>query len=619
MADPIPGRRLNEMDFLEDAVGAEMYGEKGGVPWRLKVGEPNGLQTLDETGKVPVAQIPASIAELRSDLAENSGADLVGFQQSGTAMAVRDLLSKARDIVHANDRGLLGDGTTDETTGLVDLLSAAAGKLLMLGNAKTYALATATGITIPDNTTVRTLGSKFKRLTAKAGAVEDSDYNIVVGSNVDIDVLEVEAVGGVADIGGVIVNGSNVRIGKLRVVAGSAGSAGNGLAWNALRVGPNSGTAKNVSIGVIEVENWDRAIVLQNIDGLEVGFIRGTTYRRGVYIKDCKNWAIRGGHLSGMSSNATGAAGDNGILIESAASHGSCANGVIENVVIEDAAEHGFRLGGQLIARDIWFKNCKTRNTGAASGASYPPGNNGGCGFKVLGPTSVFGARHQNIYFIDCVVEDVNATSIANLIARSGKSNFAGIQVGKCFNVVISNPVVTKRPSDSGTYGETGNSCFNGIEIIGCQKVVVSNPMIQRPAGSGVYIYDFSDGVNDWGQTDDVEIIGGHVQTPATAGVEVDCAVITMRRISIQGSMKVNAGANTLKVNKSGAGAFVACFADMQSINPSTESFAGLGADWTIRAVGSFVGTNACRNGSFYQDDTNAVLKKRAAGSWTNL
>lgn len=103
-----------------------------------------------------------------------------------------------------------------------------------------------------------------------------------------------------------------------------------------------------------------------------------------------------------------------------------------------------------------------------------------------LGPTGVLGARRQNVHYADCPVEDVNPNSLANLDARGGRSNFAGFQLGKIFGGSVVNPVVTRRPADSGTYAETGNSCFNGIEIIGCQKVTVTNPQIHRPLNSGI-------------------------------------------------------------------------------------------------------------------------------------
>lgn len=540
------------------------------------------------------------------------------FVQSGAGMVSRTMLSKNRDIVHANDRGLVGDGVTDETAAIQDLLTAAQGKVLMLGYGKTYAFATATGLTFPDKTTIIANGSKFKRLTAQVGAVTDANYNITVGNDCIIDRLELDCVGGATDIGGLIINGSRVNIGLIKVTALASGSGSLGNAWNAVRVGPNSGTASDVRIGEIVVTDWDRPIVLQNLDSWSVGFIRAVTYRRGVYIKDCANGVVRGGKITGLSANSTGAAGDNGVLIEAATADRSTHDIRIENVTVEDAGEHSFRIGGSFISNNIWHINCHSKASGSANSGVYPPANNGGCGFKCLGPTATFGRRHQNIHYIGCSVEDIDATSIANLIARGGKSNFAGFQLGKVFCGSIVNPVVMKRPASDGSYGESGNSCFNGIEIIGCQKITVTNPQVQRPAGSGIYIYDFSDGVNDWGQTDDIDIIGGHIQTPASAGFEVDCSVITMRRISVKG-LQVNAGAYTMKVAKSGTGAFVFCHAEMRSLGATTESFNGLGTDWTITVQGTEVGANACANGSAYQSATAGTLRVRKGGAWVSL
>lgn len=565
------------------------------------------------------AQLRADLTALTTGLAASGGAALIGFQQTGLGMVLRTLLSKARDIVHADDRGLIGDGVTDETTALQNLFSAAQGKTLMLGYNKTYAIATGTGLAIPANTTLIANGSKIKRLTARNGAISDADYNITIGDDCTIDKLEVQAVGGISDCGGVVVGGNRVRIGSIKITTGSAGSGGLGSLWNAVRVGTNAGKSFDVHIGSIECTDWDRPIFVRNLERFSIGFVSVTNYRRGLCFDNAAHGVVHGGYIRTLSPNGTGEAGDNGVLFDCSLAHGETRDIRICNVTVEDSGEHAFRIGGTFNVRDIWHINCHSKNAGAANAGVYPPNNNGGCGFKCLGATSIFGARHQNIHYIDCSVEDINATSIANLSARAGKSNFAGFQLGKIFGGSVVNPIVFKRPADSGTYGETGNSCFNGIEIIGCQKITITNPQIQRPFNSGIYIYDFSDGVNDYGQTDDIEIIGGHVNSPGVAGVEVDCSVITMRRISIQGSLQVNAGQYTMKVNKSGTGAFVNCWASMRSMSPSVESFNGLSTDWTITAQGTEVGASACANGSTWQSTTAGTLRVRKAGAWASL
>lgn len=564
---------------------------------------------LDARGEATVYLTPGVVY----DYVLKSDADVTEWTREGVSAAYSDA------VLFADDFGLVGDGVTDETAKLQTLLNDAAGKVLMLGHGKTYAIATATGLTFPANTTLIANGSKFKRLTARSGAIADSDYNITVGDDCEIDRLEIEAFGGLSDVGGLVISGNRVHIGTIKVTTPTAGSGGLGSLWNAVRVGTNSGKSYDVHIDRIECSNWDRPIFVRNIERFSIGFVSVTTYRRGICFDNAAHGVLHGGYIRTISPNATGAAGDNGVLVENSTGHNDTRDIRVCNVTVEDAGEHAFRVGGQYTIRDIWHENCHAKNPGASNTGVYPPDNNGGCGFKTLCSGAISGMSNSNIHYMNCSVEDINATSIANLAARAGKSNFAGFQMGKVFGGSIVNPVVTKRRADSGSYAETGNSCFNGIEIIGCQKITITNPQIQRPYNSGIYIYDFNDGVNDWGQTDDIEILGGHVQVPGVAGVEIDCAVITMRRISIQGFLSVNTGQYTMKVNKSGTGAFTNCWASMRSISPTVESFNGLGTDWMVTAQGTEIGANACANGSTFQSATAATLRVRKAGAWASL
>lgn len=530
-----------------------------------------------------------------------SGADLVGFRQSGAGMVLRTLLAKGRDVVHADDRGLLGNGT-DETAALQDLLTAAQGKVLMLGAGKTYAYNIATGLTL-ENVSIVSNGAKFKRLTASSHPLTDSEFNFIIGNDVTADRLEVECVGGAEDIGGVIVTGSRVRIGTFKVSNPTPGSGTGASAVNAVRIGPNAGSAEGIHIGELACSNWDRPVTVQNVTRCTIGYISIENYRRGLYIKDAKHLTVMGGHIRGLSPNSLGVAGDNGVLMESLTAHWSCSDVRINNVTIENAGEHGFRVGGQFNIRNVWATNCHSYAHGSGSAAT------GACAFKALGATGLFGARHQNIHFIDCSAWD------ANLAGLAGGSNFAGVQLGKVFGGSVVNFVAGVTPADLASYAESGNSCMNGIEIIGCQKITVTNPQIQRPTNAGIYIYDFTDGVNDWGQTDDISIIGGSTNVPGDAGVEIVCSVITMRRLHIDGHV-VNGGNYSMKVAKSGAGAFLNCFARLRSVSPATESFNGCD-DWTIQGSGSFTGTNACANGSIYQDASG--LRQRRGGAWCPL
>lgn len=564
--------------------------------------------------------LPGTIA-LLPDLASTDagkGAALVGFLQSGLGAVIRTMLDKARDIVHANDWGLVGDGS-DETTKLQQLFNAAQGKVLMLGYGKTYGIATATGLSIPANTTLIANGSKFKRLTARSGTLSDAEYNISIGDDCNIDFLSVDAVGGISDIGGVIISGNRVRIGSIRITASTAGSGGLGSLWNAIRVGVNSGKSYDVHIGSIECTNWDRPIFVRNVERFSIGFVSVSTYCRGICFDNCGHGVLRGGFIRSLSPNATGTAGENGVLFDCTLAHNETHDIRIENVTVDGSGEHGFRIGAALTIKNIWHINCHAKNTGAGNTGTYPPNNNGGCGFKALGPTATYGSRHQNIHYIDCSVELINNTSIANLAARGSFTNFAGFQLGKVYHGSIVNPQVRASIPDSGSYAVSGYSSFNGIEIIGCEQITITNPMIVKPYNSGIFIYDFTDGTYDYGaQNQSIAIVGGECDLPGVAGIEVNCSVITMRRINISGGYHSSGGAYSLRCVVSGTGALSNCFAELVSNSPTTESFNGCTA-WQIHGRGNFIGANACANGSIYQDANAGTLKYRKAGAWTSL
>lgn len=545
-------------------------------------------------------------------------ANAVTYRNDGVGAVARTVQDKLRDAVDAKDFGLVGNGS-DETTAIQRMLEAATGKTLTLESGKTYGFNPTVGLTIPANTTVASNGSKFKRTAAQVGTVTDGSYNFVVGDNCTIDRLEIDCVGGFNDISGVRVAGSNVHIGLLKINTPSRAAAQGG-AWVGAKIGPDTGTAKNVSIGRIEGDLWDRAFTVQNITGGDIGFVDIQRYKRGLYLNNCKDFNVHGGHIRIGSAGNTGKAGENGVLIESRGGDFATERIRIKNVTVENAGEHGFRIGADVNrVRDVWHINCLSRGHGSGTGpeGGVNDDDHGGCGFKALGPTLVAGKRLENIFYIDCVAEG------GILDSEVDRPNFAGFQIGKCYNAQLINPTV--RPLPSGTYSDPVTySSLRGIEVLGCENTTIVSPNIIAPKVAGIMVYDgFTDGgLYDWGISNNIKITGGQVMTygslPMDSCVEVRLAFGTnLRRFTVDGLL-CDGGGSAIKCTLSGGSLVTTPSADVTVWNQTSETFAGC-ANWTIRARGAAIGTNACVNGSTWQSFTVGAFRVMKAGAWTSL
>ena len=97
-----------------------------------------------------VSTLQGIIEAYEAAIAASSGSSLVGFIQSGTGAVASTVQAKLRQYLNAKDFGVVGDGTTNDTTAMQNALTAATGKSLYIP-AGTYLC---TQLTVYSGTTV---------------------------------------------------------------------------------------------------------------------------------------------------------------------------------------------------------------------------------------------------------------------------------------------------------------------------------------------------------------------------------------------------------------------------------------------------------------------------------
>lgn len=539
------------------------------------VENPNPI-TLDARGEATIYLTPGLVYDYV--LRTNQGADV--WTRPGVASEVTP------GFVFAEDRGLKGDGS-DETAAIQAVLDASAGKVLVLQEDKVYGT---TGLTLPANTTLITNGATIKKIAASG------TYAVTVGDDAVIDTLRVQVPGGsmVTDLA-VKVSGHNFSADAIVV-----SSVGDGTIGNTVLIGSGvQGTVtSNVQIGRIDVTNCRSPITLWELRSSSIDFVKGTSYERGLYIRDCKSLVVRGGTFDVLAPGADGSAGENAVLIESVAADYACTDIYLHNITSFISGEHGFRLGGSKIIRNVHHDNCAAYFPGSGSAAV------GGAGFKALGGT--VSNLHEQVFYTNCTVID----------GGQNNSNWSGIIAGLCDGVTIANCRVSKKTRPF--------SAMDGVWIDSCKNVNVIGTSAMSCRRYGIKITAETSVV-----CEHVSITGGsyHV-APAGFGVGV----------------VINFGANAANVNNVIINGVYCSGGQMcvQSLVPGggfsyngnainltyrdpTDTTAGppfqLGSGFTLNVNSPYYGTFAPQadNGSIYQDTTNGLVKIRKAGAWTTL
>lgn len=317
---------------------------------------------------------------------------------------------------------------------------------------------------------------------------------------------------------------------------------------------------------------------------------------RGIYCRDTRYSKFLGGRLTGGSPNVVGHPGENAILIESDVADYSSEGLLFKSIYSDRSGEHGFRVGGQNIVRDVLHVGCTSKR----HGSGLIPGEieDGGSGFKVLGPTSRDNIYHSNISYDNC-----SAVS-ANYQDDSG-ANFAGFQIGKVEDSFITNCQVYADEDALGGFAD-----HRGIEIIGCRRLTVDSFRASNTVGEGIYLYTFGGIAGQfWQFNNDININGPVLSNCGRAAVHALNDFTGQLLISIRAAritscpigLKITPGSNFVQCT------FDADIAAGSGANALTQLFENAG-QWLISGRGEWRGPRTAAEGAGNEASPDSVF-----------
>ena len=329
-------------------------------------------------------------------------------------------------------------------------------------------------IILPEGSSLITQGSTFYKLFGSANPM------FMVQANVNADSINVSMRAGVNIDRALRISGSDVNLGSVYVESTVDSFTSSGT--RAIEIeSTDSTTLRNINIDYLGTSRVACALLTRNVTHLTVRAGLTEYYRVAYYLRDTANSTFSDIICRYTAQSSDGSAGENAVLIEGSAPRLS-SNLEFNRIVAEDSGEHGFRLGGGKTISDVTFNSCIARRSGSSIKVGNPSSTawHGGCGFKVLGSTVELYQKHINIYFNNCIVEDIDE-QYGTYPTGHGLYNYAAFQIGVASNVHMNSCAV--RATSANTY-----SCPIPVEIIASDRIYITNCAF-RDASSYFRIY----------------------------------------------------------------------------------------------------------------------------------
>jgi hypothetical protein len=520
--------------------------------------------------------------------------------------AIAGRVAKTEPVRYAKDYGLTGNGT-NEFANLKTFMES--GGTIVFEKGITYSFSPATLINIPAGTTILFNGAKLYELTSADG------YWFKVNSNTIIDFWDHSTAGGTATRG-IWLAGDNITVGNIKAVSRDPNNSYTTNRRTAVSIGQNTGDSntphKNINIGTIHIENWQYGIGIYNADGVTIWNLEMISAMQGLYIRDSKRVNVYAGYSETLSTFAKGNPGENSIIIESTTVNDATSDIYVSNFRSMISGEHGVRLGGLLTMKNIIFEDCYASAAGSGIGTGIEPDNHGGCGFKALGPTVILNARatHNNIKFINCVVESLNTYSAQD------PGNFVGFQIGKCNNVHLVNPVVRAKP-DRTTYVEGTYAAYDGIRVLGSENVTITNPHITNCYNAGIIFYDQDPTTYNWGGGSTYVNINGGVLRNNTYGVVVSMQFGEILRNVQWVGTQIEGGTHSFWMDPATpATALSGCAAKFTTKGNTVANFSGNLSNLVVEMGGVEVGSASGVSDGSTITNTSGQRKYKTRGTW---